>query len=1076
MKKYLYIVLFVMLSFSFNVSALKSTDSALTGRNVCPKIELAKANSDGSITKVECYDNYKSAKDKMNELEDKSLIILERINNVTKVIDAKYALVYLDRGEVLTNIYSTSALNSQLTYMNNSASYGATDGAFISLDYSNRAVKIKIAGVTGWVQYGDYTIIPINWVKSHSYYKIDNNSISHVYAKNIENTGYTQASRVLGPRPNIDIKNELYKSYDGIYLYSNLYDMIDDYKTNSHDRSVNKDNPYYNYYLYLPHRSKTNYDIDDFDVYLRNKLNFKGSLYGKFLIDNYSVMYGSSEYFLYSEKIYGANALLMFSLARNESANGRSSISYNKNNIFGHTAYDGSAYSSAASYLDVRSAIYKHGYSYISYGYSRFNDSRYHGSHFGNKGSGMNVMYASDAFWGEKAVNYIYEFDKANGMLDYNYYQIILSTTPWVNIRVSPSFSSKAVYQTKQANLPFIVIDEVEGDAIEGNNIWYKIQADSNVTNSGELIGSNNSWPEYNWDGYLYVHSVDFIKINDAKDENGKYHSPKDVNKDINNYRIVTNANSATYTPEVGKVLENTDYFHTSTLTSKIGTVNKDNYVVILEKAFVDDEVNYLIITNYGTYQKAWISGKNVEIVNKDLLKINISPAKDYVRVYNKVGGSSVLNTYNGNFLPIVGKETINNKMYLKVIYKLDGSIGYVDSTSGYISYTLKYLNTLPVIEANDISLLINSTFNPLDYVKASDNEDGDITNKVKVVENKVDTKNIGDYSVTYSVTDLYGDTVTKKINVNIYKLQSSDALFMFNSLKHVSDNKFEFSGFMGIKGMNNVNVSSTLIFVNELDNKEYSFTLDKWTDYPYEMSSLDDKMHYDYSGGWFKSIIDLTILPNGDYTIYVKTINDKKEAKTLFTNIAYMDMTRRAKGLNREFLIDVDYTTLNSPLLFSIRDSLISLDIPKTTDPMYNFFNEISINSHNLTIKGTSHNVGVSYGEKENVVRKLVLENKINFTRYEFDLGSITNGDYPITLAVSDNCDKTRAWYKNTIDLSIVPNGEYVLYIKNTVDDSSYYGEIIDVAYTDFSKINNEHYDFIRNDKQRLRLELNKK
>ena len=38
-------------------------------------------------------------------------------------------------------------------------------------------------------------------------------------------------------------------------------------------------------------------------------------------------------------------------------------------------------------------------------------DWRYMGSHVGNKGSGMNVRYASDPFWGEKIAGWYYRFD-----------------------------------------------------------------------------------------------------------------------------------------------------------------------------------------------------------------------------------------------------------------------------------------------------------------------------------------------------------------------------------------------------------------------------------------------------------------------------------------------------------------------------------------------------------------------------------------------------------------------------------------------------------------------------------------
>ena len=91
-------------------------------------------------------------------------------------------------------------------------------------------------------------------------------------------------------------------------------------------------------------------------------------------------------------------------------------------------------------------------------------------------------------------------------------------------------------------------------------------------------------------------------------------------------------------------------------------------------------------------------------------------------------------------------------------------------------------------------------------------------------------------------------------------------------------------------------------------------------------------------------------------------------------------------------------------------------------------------------------------------------------------DLGSITNGDYKITLAVSDNCDKTRAWYNKTIDISGIPKGDYAIYIVNEVLGVKYHGELIDVAYTDFSGINNTKYNFSRNDDIRLRLELSVK
>ena len=1077
MKKYKYVVLLLVLFFAMPVNALKRDNSSLLSRNNCAKYELAKANTDGSITNVSCFNDYNSAKLYMDSLNDESLFILEIKTGANKVVDAKYGLVYLDRGDKVTYLYSSSDLKSNITYMDNYDRYGATDAALIEVNYSKSAVKIKIGSATGWVKKSECYIIPINWVKSSSFYRINDKGVYHFYAKDIELNNYSQSSRQIDEKPTF-ISNGDYKSYDGIYFYSNYISMIDDYRTGKHEKAVNKDNAYYNYYQYLPHRSKTNYDIDDFDSYIRNVLGFKGSLYGKFLTSNNSVMYGTSEYYLYAEKQYGANALSIFSLGRHESGNGRSQIAYKKNNIFGHNAVDGSAYDSANGYLDVRSSIYTHGYGYVNYGYARVSDSRYNGSHFGTKATGMNVLYASDVYWGEKAASYYYSFDKENGFLDRNYYQLIVSNCGDINVRVAPKTSSKVVYNIKKSNIPFIVIEEVEGETVGGNNIWYKIQSDSNVTNEGSLISSNSTtWPAYNWAGYAYVHSNYFTKINNAKNNDGTYNKPIDVKKDSNGYTINTKADKSKYNPEVGLLNKDVDYYYTSSLTSKKGTIKKGSYVVILEEIISGDEKNYLIITDYGTIQKHWISSTDVKVLNKDLLSVKIDASEGTISVLDAPGGKSVLSVYNGSFLPIIGKKITNGKTYLQVEYKVAGSTlyGYVDGSINNISYTLNYLNGQPVINASDKTIVVNEVVSLTRGVTATDPEDGDLTSKVVIAANNVNFTRVGSYYAKYCATDSFGDTNCKTVTINVIDPVDSSPLFMFNGLKHVSANQFNFSGFIAVKGMDNKDIKQEIIFVNELTNKEYVFPLTKWTEYPYEMTDDSSNDKYDYSGGWFNTTIDLTKdkLPNGNYTIYVKAINGTHMAKALFTNVAYVDMTRRAKGDNREFLIDVDYSTLNSPLVFDVRDNLISLDTPKTLDPMYNFFTDISLNNNTLNIKGTSHSYGVSFKTSDTVDRKLILENIETFQRIEFDLGSITNGDYVVTLPVSDNMDKTKAWFNKSIDLSSVPVGNYALYIKNNVNGVTNYGEVIDAAYTDFSKINNKNYIFKRNDNRRLRIEL---
>lgn len=74
--------------------------------------------------------------------------------------------------------------------------------------------------------------------------------------------------------------------------------------------------------------------------------------------------------------------------------------------------------------------------------------------------------------------------------------------------------------------------------------------------------------------------------------------------------------------------------------------------------------------------------------------------------------------------------------------------------------------NNIPIIIADDIVLNLGDEFNPYDRVIAKDKEDGDITDKVKVVKNTVNTKRIGEYKVIYSVEDSKGASAIKEIKV----------------------------------------------------------------------------------------------------------------------------------------------------------------------------------------------------------------------------------------------------------------------------------------------------------------------
>lgn len=77
-------------------------------------------------------------------------------------------------------------------------------------------------------------------------------------------------------------------------------------------------------------------------------------------------------------------------------------------------------------------------------------------------------------------------------------------------------------------------------------------------------------------------------------------------------------------------------------------------------------------------------------------------------------------------------------------------------------------MNAAPVIEATDKIIEVGDTFDPKVGVTAKDAEDGDLTDKIEVVKNTVDTKKASKYEVTYKVTDSDGATRTKTIKVTV--------------------------------------------------------------------------------------------------------------------------------------------------------------------------------------------------------------------------------------------------------------------------------------------------------------------
>ena len=115
--------------------------------------------------------------------------------------------------------------------------------------------------------------------------------------------------------------------------------------------------------------------------------------------------------------------------------------------------------------------------------------------------------------------------------------------------------------------------------------------------------------------------------------------------------------------------------------------------------------------------------------------------------------------------------DTTNPGTY-EVVYKVTDSKGASKKKTIKVTVNPKMeaLNEVPSISANDKTITVGDKFDVKKDVTAKDTEDGDLTDKIEVVKNDVDTTNPGTYEVVYKVTDSKGASTTKTIRVTVVK------------------------------------------------------------------------------------------------------------------------------------------------------------------------------------------------------------------------------------------------------------------------------------------------------------------
>ena len=777
-KKLLLLSLLILGIICYPKDTKAFSSSNYENRSLCGAFEVSSLKSDGSITKLSCFNTFNEAKNYMKSNGGDDLVVFTKVSGKTKIVDANLALVDLSvNPTTLTLFYTNSNLTGfRYTYMDTGSLYGGVDGAFIESTYNangNYVAKVKIGNFTGWISWEAYEIVPLSWVKSSSSYTVTNESIKHNYVNKIQETYSGSRGSTIGPKPEM-LSTGTYYSYDGKYFYKDQKTMLKDYKNGNYNNAVNKNNAYYNYYMYLSNHTRTNYSSQNIDEYIRDNMGITQDVYGNASNGSNSRLYGQGTFFYYAQEKYGVNAILSLSLSRNETSHGRSKPAVLKNNGFGLDAVDSSPTESANWYASFSSSILGYASKWLTYGYLHPSDWRYFGPQFGDKWIGMNVNYASDTYWSEKMAAQYYALDKAKGLQDYNFYQLGV-TTSQIQARSDASTNAKVVYTYPEAEDAVVIIGEKEGTVVNGDATWYKVVSDLNIDSNFNEITSG----DYNWDSYVYVPASYIKKINTGK--NG-YISPNDVTKYQNkDYEYDLYVEDTVLKPKVAKSTKDTSFYYDSALTAKKAQTLKSNRYVMVYTAAYDkngNAVSYLVTSDYWYDQKEWVPADAITFVDSDYGKFSVTASGNHYTWVNSIPedteSTKISGHFHNSYAPIVEVKVVSGQTWYKVPVDISGTtnqFGWTLASAPNVSVERlhsKVENRAPVITAENKTIVQGTEFDYKEGVSATDNEDGSLTDKIEVVEKTVQIDVVGTCEVTYKVTDSANATTTKTITVTV--------------------------------------------------------------------------------------------------------------------------------------------------------------------------------------------------------------------------------------------------------------------------------------------------------------------
>ncbi len=469
----------------------------------CDAFEVDTVNDSGGFDKKGCYASFNEAKTVMQKSGNDAVVRHASSYSPTKIIAMNSGIAYsypMRSDSIKVTIYQYGGTKTTYIPKHYEMTYFSTE----TYDNGEGDVHVNVTDFDGIISLKNIDLVPYKFITNNlpiylggndttdeqetpfyirpkqAYYVVEQNG-NYKELRFVSYSGWAingnepnkKFNSIVGPAASWMNVGDVYYSYNDYDFYSDRY-------------YTNKVGTYYNYYEFLPVRTKSTISADAYNNFLlANGIGSESKLWNQ----------GST--FVDAQNKYGVNALLLFAEAVNESGWGKSYFSLNRNNLFGVSAEDDNP-DNARYFNSAEEAIYYQASTLIRE-YCDTDDFRFFGSHFGNKGSGFAVKYASDPYYGLVISSIAYQFDKYYNNYDGNLSEYNSSAIGIINtygVGIKNSINGSTLYTTEygstyQKNFTVSILEE-SGD-------WYKIQSTNYIVNGQKYNFSSEETRDYDW-------------------------------------------------------------------------------------------------------------------------------------------------------------------------------------------------------------------------------------------------------------------------------------------------------------------------------------------------------------------------------------------------------------------------------------------------------------------------------------------------------------------------------------------------------------------------------------------------